>query len=73
MCMCERKGRVARTVVIVLPRAAPIKVTCGTRVRGAFVAVTPGVGQEGPDLTTRATTGRDLVRAGDRYEETDLR
>ena len=73
MCLCARKGRVARKVVIVLPRADPIKVTGGIRLQGASVAITPGVGPEARDQATTASTVLDLGKAGDRYEGNDLR
>jgi hypothetical protein len=73
MCICERKGRVARKVVIVLLRANPIKGTGETQVRGAPVAVMLEVGPEGRDPAALASTAPDPVKAGDRYEGTDLR
>jgi hypothetical protein len=45
MCICERKGRVARKVMIVLLRADLIKGTGGTEVCGAAVAIMPGAGR----------------------------
>jgi hypothetical protein len=72
MCICERKGRVARKVVIVLLRANLIKGTGETRVRGATVAVMVEVGPAGRAPAAPAWTAPDPVKAGDRYEGTGL-
>lgn len=67
------KGRVARMVVIVLPRTDPIKAIRGIRVRGAYAVVRPAVEQAGHDPAAPALIAPDLERAGDRCEGNDLR